>query len=148
MQILRNPRDRVVFGSGVVTMVVAVGAALVVRIVSGSPTLPELVGDNLVVLIPGDLFELGIRLLGPLAKKLLFVVLNLGLILVGGGLALALQRLDLVGPRTLDQALRSALRSIVAALLVTAALTALLGGPGALDPGLGMLVLIAVVYGV
>src|SRR5438093_12794699 len=111
MKLLDGSRARIAFGSGVVAMAVAVVLTLGVRVAAGVPTLPELVGDNLVVLIPGNLFELGISLLGPLAKKLLFVILNLGLILAGGGLAILLERANPLAPRSFHQTARAGPRA-------------------------------------
>src|SRR5438552_18653910 len=111
MKLLDGSRARIAFGSGVIAMAVAVVLTLGLRVATGTPTLPELVGDNLVVLIPGNLFEVGISLLGPLAKKLLFVILNVGLIFFGGALVLVLQRLSPSGPHAFHQSAHIGLRA-------------------------------------
>src|SRR5712691_5810575 len=87
-----NKKARSAFGAGIVAMTVAVLVALVWRVAMGVPTLPELIGDQVVALIPGHLFELGIQTFGPLAKKILFVLLTLGQVVVGGALAVFLRR--------------------------------------------------------
>jgi DMSO/TMAO reductase YedYZ molybdopterin-dependent catalytic subunit len=125
----------------------AVLAALLWRIVAGVPTLPEIVGDHLVTLIPGTFFEVGIQTLGPLAKKILFVLIMIGQILIGGGLAVVLSRLSDGAPDSIERTGRSFARAIIGALLVGGALIALIAGANAVEMGLGILALVSVVYG-
>jgi DMSO/TMAO reductase YedYZ molybdopterin-dependent catalytic subunit len=125
----------------------AVLLALLWRIVGGVPTLPEILGDHLVTLIPGNLFEVGIQTFGPLAKKILFVVLMIGQILIGGGLAVVLSRLSAGAPDSLERTERSFARAAIGALLVGGALIAVIAGANAVEVGLGMLVLVAIAYG-
>ena len=99
-------------------MTVALLLSVVVRTVVGQPTLAETIGDRVVVLIPGNLFEIGIQLFGPLAKKLLFVALSVAQVLLGGGVALALDRFRTVGPRSLTRSGAAALRATLATLVV------------------------------
>jgi DMSO/TMAO reductase YedYZ molybdopterin-dependent catalytic subunit len=98
-------------------------------------------------LIPGGLLEVGIQTFGPLAKKLLFVVLTLGQVGLGGLIgALAgpsATRYRNVGVRAAAIASRSA----GLALLVGGALITVLGGTGTLVAAATSLVVVAVVYG-
>jgi DMSO/TMAO reductase YedYZ molybdopterin-dependent catalytic subunit len=128
-------------------MTLAVLLGLIWRLVSGQPTLPELIGDHLVRLIPGEIFEVGIQTLGPLAKKVFVVALMIGQILIGGGLAIALGWFNQGAPDSLGRTGRAFGRAVVGALLAGGALTLVLGGVGAFNLGIGMLVLVAVVYG-
>jgi DMSO/TMAO reductase YedYZ molybdopterin-dependent catalytic subunit len=128
-------------------MTVTTLLALVWRLTSGQPTLPELIGDHLVRLIPGEIFEVGIQTLGPLAKKVFVVALMIGQIAVGGGLAVALSWFDQGAPNSFGRTGRFFGRAVVGALLAGGVLTFVLGGTGAFNLGIGILVLVAVVYG-
>lgn len=135
------------FVAGGLAMTAALLVALVLRVVSQQPTLQELIGAQLVLLIPGSLFEVGIRTLGPLAKKVLFVILTLGMVGVGGLLGVWLERWRPRGTRSAALAVAFFLRSFALALLVGAFLTGILGGANAFFSGLASLVLLAAVFG-
>jgi DMSO/TMAO reductase YedYZ molybdopterin-dependent catalytic subunit len=139
-------RTRSAFAAGVVAMTVAVLLALAWRLASGILTLPEIIGDHLVRLIPGELFEIGIQSLGPLAKKGFVVGLMLGQVVVGGGLAIVLARFSPGAPNARGRTERFFGRAFVGALLAEGALTLVLGGAEALNAGIVMLALVSVLY--
>ena len=100
MKSLPRSRRAVIFFLGALAMLAALLTTVVLRALTGEATAAEVVGDRVVVLIPGNLFEFGIQTFGPLAKKLLFVGLSLAQILVGGGLALVVDRVERFTPRS------------------------------------------------
>lgn len=136
------------FVAGGLAMTVAVLVVLVLRVVAQQATLPELIGDQLVRLIPGSLFEVGIQTLGPLAKKVLFVLLTLGMVGIGGLLGVWLDRWRPLGPAHLERSVGFAVRAAALALLVGGFLTGLLGGGNALFAGLGTLLIQSIVFGI
>src|SRR6266849_3643432 len=128
MSINQESRTRSPFGAGVVAMTTAVILALLGGLLSGLPTLPEIIGGHLVTLIPGEWFEVGIQTLGPLAKKVVLVLLMLGQILIGGGLALYLSRWKQDAPHSVGRTVRSLSRGAVGAFIMGGLLTLLLAG--------------------
>lgn len=65
---------------------VAAAVLLALRALVGGPSLPELIQDGVVQLLPGPLFSAALDRLGFAAKPLLFAAILLGIVLVGGAL--------------------------------------------------------------
>lgn len=148
MSAIPRSRPTGAFVAGGLAMTAAVVVALILRIVTQQPTLQETLGTQLVRLIPGSLFEVGIQTFGPLAKKILFVVLTLGVIGVGGLVGIWLEKWRPRGTRKATNFAAFLVRAFALSLLVGAFLTTVLGGGDGLIAGIGSLLLLAVVYGI
>ena len=149
------------FLAGALAAAAAVLALLLLRALAGGPSLPELVQEGIVRLMPGWLFSALLDRLRFSGKPLLFASILLGMLLVGGAigawygrrprgpiaaawlglltyLAVGLALLPLVGAGPFGSA-RSAdaplwLTSLLATALFTAALALLTARPGAVRP--------------
>ena len=72
------------FGAGAGAALAMIAVMAVLRFSFGVPSIPELLQGAFLRLVPGDLFEFMIHLLGPGAKVLLLVSVLEGMVLVGG----------------------------------------------------------------
>jgi DMSO/TMAO reductase YedYZ molybdopterin-dependent catalytic subunit len=72
------------FGAGAGAALAMIAVMGVLRFSFGVPSIPELLQGAFLRLVPGDLFEFMIHLLGPGAKVLLLVSVLEGMVLVGG----------------------------------------------------------------
>jgi DMSO/TMAO reductase YedYZ molybdopterin-dependent catalytic subunit len=72
------------FGAGAGAALAMIAVMAVLRFSFGVPSIPELLQGAFLRLVPGDLFEFMIHLLGPGAKVLLLVSILEGMVLVGG----------------------------------------------------------------
>src|SRR5438270_8937 len=92
------PSPRAGFLAGLGAGALAALVMLVLRLVLDSPSPAELLADRLTFLIPLPLFDAIIGLLGPVAKRLFFASVLVGMIGVGGLLGAMAARRHL-GPR-------------------------------------------------
>ena len=72
------------FVAGLGAGALAALAMFLLRLVVDSPSLAELLADRLTFLVPLPLFDALIALLGPLAKRLFFASVVVGMVLAGG----------------------------------------------------------------
>lgn len=72
------------FGAGSVAAAVMGIVMLVVRMAAGVPTYPELIGNTLTANVPIALFNLSTGTLGTETKPLLFSIINICMVIVGG----------------------------------------------------------------
>ncbi|HMA36974.1 MAG TPA: hypothetical protein VKY74_21140, partial [Chloroflexia bacterium] len=72
------------FGAGAGAALVMIILMALERLALGIPSIPELLQGAFLRLVPGDLFEFMIHLLGPGAKVLLLVQILEGMLLAGG----------------------------------------------------------------
>jgi DMSO/TMAO reductase YedYZ molybdopterin-dependent catalytic subunit len=80
------------FGAGVVAAALMGVAMLIVRMAAGIPSYPELIGNALSSNVPIALFNLSTGTLGTETKPLLFSIITLGMVTVGGLLGLLYTR--------------------------------------------------------
>src|SRR5436309_14394865 len=80
-----SPSSRAGFVAGAVAAGVAVLTLLLLRVVGGGPSLPELVQEGIVQLLPGALFSSLLDQLRFSGKPLLFGSIVVGMLVVGGG---------------------------------------------------------------
>src|SRR5438067_13348693 len=78
--------SRAGFVAGAVAAGVAVLTLLLLRVVGGGPSLPELVQEGIVQLLPGALFSSLLDQLRFTGKPLLFGLIVVGMLLVGAGI--------------------------------------------------------------
>ena len=75
---------RLGFTAGVVAAAVMLLAIVVLRLISGVTSLPEVVAEGLLVNMPGALFSAVLDALQHAAKPLFYVAVGIGMLLVGG----------------------------------------------------------------
>src|SRR5690348_13232151 len=76
--------QRVGFASGVVAATTMLLAIIVVRLLSGVLSLPEVVAEGLLVIMPGALFSAVLDSLQHAAKPLFYLAVVIGMLVVGG----------------------------------------------------------------
>src|SRR5438093_4248223 len=76
--------QRIGFTSGVVAAVVMLVAIVLLRVLSGVLSLPEIVAEGLLVNMPGALFSAVLDALQHAAKPLFYVAVAVGMLIVGG----------------------------------------------------------------
>src|SRR5438094_4948172 len=86
MEVSAGGSSRVGFVAGATAAAVAVLVLLLLRVVGGGPSLPELVQEGIVQLLPGALFSSLLDQLRFTGKPLLFGSIVVGMLLVGGGI--------------------------------------------------------------
>jgi len=75
---------RIGFAAGVVAAVVMLLAIVVLRVLSGVTSLPEVVAEGLLSVMPGALFSAVLDSLQQAAKPLFYLSVAIGMVLVGG----------------------------------------------------------------
>jgi DMSO/TMAO reductase YedYZ molybdopterin-dependent catalytic subunit len=75
---------RIGFAAGVVAATVMLLAIAVLRVLSGVLSLPEIVAEGLLVIMPGALFSAVLDSLQHAAKPLFYLSVGIGMLLVGG----------------------------------------------------------------
>jgi DMSO/TMAO reductase YedYZ molybdopterin-dependent catalytic subunit len=76
--------QRIGFTAGVIAAVVMLIAIIVLRLLSGVESLPEIVAEGILVNLPGALFSAVLDALQHSAKPLFYVAVGIGILLVGG----------------------------------------------------------------
>src|SRR3982074_751235 len=76
--------QRIGFAAGVVAAVVMLLAIVLLRMLSGVTSLPEIVGEGLLGVMPGALFSAVLDSLQHAAKPLFYFSVAIGMVLVGG----------------------------------------------------------------
>src|SRR5579859_915689 len=76
--------QRIGFAAGVVAAVCMLVAIVVVRLLSGVISLPEVVAEGLLVMMPGALFSAVLDNLQHAAKPLFYLAVGVGMLIVGG----------------------------------------------------------------
>jgi DMSO/TMAO reductase YedYZ molybdopterin-dependent catalytic subunit len=77
-------RQRIGFSAGVFAAVVMLLAIVVLRVLSGVTSLPEVVAEGLLGIMPGALFSAVLDSLQHAAKPLFYLSVGIGMVLVGG----------------------------------------------------------------
>jgi DMSO/TMAO reductase YedYZ molybdopterin-dependent catalytic subunit len=75
---------RIGFAAGVLAAAVMLLAIVVLRLLSGVTSLPEVVAEGLLVLMPGALFSAVLDSLQHAAKPLFYLAIGIGMLIVGG----------------------------------------------------------------
>jgi hypothetical protein len=75
---------RIGFTAGVVAGVVMLLAIVILRLLSGVVSLPEVVAEGLLVMMPGALFSAVLDSLQHAAKPLFYLAVGIGMLIVGG----------------------------------------------------------------
>src|SRR3977135_304561 len=83
-RLARYNAQRIGFTSGVVAAVVMLVAIVVLRVLSGALSLPEVFAEGLLVLMPGALFSAVLDVLQHAAKPLFYLAVVIGMLIVGG----------------------------------------------------------------
>src|SRR5215216_5746317 len=76
--------QRIGFASGVVAAMLMLLAIVVLRVLSGVVSLPEVVAEGLLLLMPGALFSAILDSLQHAAKPLFYLAVAIGMLVVGG----------------------------------------------------------------
>src|SRR5919199_5636070 len=76
--------QRLGFAAGVVAALCMLAAIVLLRPASGRPSLPEILADGILLLLPGQLFATLLDTLQHAAKPLLFLSEAVGIVVVGG----------------------------------------------------------------
>src|SRR4030088_1257450 len=76
--------QRIGFTSGVVAAAVMLVAIVILRALSGVLSLPEVLAEGLLVLMPGALFSAVLDSLQHAAKPLFYLAVCIGMVVVGG----------------------------------------------------------------
>ena len=74
------------FAAGVVAALVMLAAIVVLRLASGAISLPEIVADGFLLLLPGAVFSTILDTLQRSAKPIMYLGVAVGMVIVGGGL--------------------------------------------------------------
>src|SRR5919202_1190851 len=74
------------FAAGVVAALVMLVAIVVLRLASGAISLPEIVADGFLLLLPGAVFSTILDTLQRSAKPIMYLGVAVGMVIVGGGL--------------------------------------------------------------
>src|SRR5918911_4511175 len=74
------------FAAGVVGALVMLVAIIVLRLASGAISLPEIVANGFLLLLPGALFSTILDTLQRSAKPIMYLGVAVGMVVVGGGL--------------------------------------------------------------
>ena len=75
---------RIGFAAGVIAAALMLAAIVVLRVLSGVPSLPEVVAEGLLMNMPGALFSAVLDSLQHAAKPLFYVAVGIGALIVGG----------------------------------------------------------------
>jgi DMSO/TMAO reductase YedYZ molybdopterin-dependent catalytic subunit len=76
--------ERIGFASGVIASVCLLVAIAILRLLSGVLSLPEIVAEGLLVMMPGALFSAVLDSLQHAAKPLFYLAVGIGMLVVGG----------------------------------------------------------------
>src|SRR5215472_12010734 len=76
--------QRIGFAAGVVAAAAMLVAIVVLRLLSGVESLPEVVAEGILVNLPGALFSAVLDALQHSAKPLFYVAIAIGILIVGG----------------------------------------------------------------
>jgi DMSO/TMAO reductase YedYZ molybdopterin-dependent catalytic subunit len=76
--------QRIGFTAGVAAAIVMLVAIVVIRAISGVISLPEVVAEGILVMLPGALFSAVLDSLQHAAKPLFYLAVGIGMLLVGG----------------------------------------------------------------
>src|SRR5918911_4069712 len=74
------------FAAGVVAALVMLVAIVMLRLASGTLSLPEVVADGFLLLLPGAVFSTILDTLQRSAKPIMYLGVAVGMVIVGGGL--------------------------------------------------------------
>src|SRR5919202_1449826 len=74
------------FAAGVVAALLMLLAVVLLRLASGTISLPEIVADGFLLLLPGAAFSTILDSLQRSAKPILYLGVAVGMVIVGGGL--------------------------------------------------------------
>src|ERR687883_192619 len=74
------------FAAGVVAALVMLVAIVLLRLASGAISLPEIVADGFLLLLPGAVFSAILDTLQRSAKPIMYLGVAVGMVIVGGGL--------------------------------------------------------------
>src|SRR5882724_4728744 len=80
----RYNAQRIGFAAGVIAAVAMLIAVVVLRALSGVVSLPEVIADGVLTLLPGALFSTVLDALQRSAKPLFYVAVVVGMLIVGG----------------------------------------------------------------
>jgi hypothetical protein len=106
----------------------ALAVALVLRLITGIPSIAELIGEAVTYLLPVPVFDALLGIFGPAAKPLLVVGVALGALVAASGLGILAARIGRTRPRASLIGLVGALAGASAVpLLLAAPATALIG---------------------
>src|SRR5260370_39196527 len=86
-RLARYNAQRIGFTSGVVAAAVMLLAIVLLRVLSGVLSLPEIVAEGLLVLMPGALFSAGLDVFQDAGQTVVFLAAVLWLLRVGGRLS-------------------------------------------------------------
>src|SRR5713226_7049922 len=75
---------RIGFAAGVIAAALMLAAIIVLRVLSGVPSLPEVVADGVLAIMPGALFSAVLDSLQHAAKPLFYLAVGIGMVVVGG----------------------------------------------------------------
>src|ERR1700704_628436 len=75
---------RIGFAAGVIAAALMLTAIVVLRVVSGVMSLPEVIAEGLLVNMPGALFSAVLDSLQHAAKPLFYLAVAIGMLIVGG----------------------------------------------------------------
>src|SRR5207244_7035899 len=75
---------RIGFAAGVAAAAIMLLAIVLVRLLSGVMSLPEVVAEGLLMLLPGVLFSAVLDSLQHAAKPLFYLAVGIGILIVGG----------------------------------------------------------------
>src|SRR5919198_184707 len=76
--------QRLGFSAGVIAAAAMLVAIVVLRVLSGALSLPEVVAEGLLTLMPGALFSAVLDSLQRAAKPLFYLAVAIGMLVVGG----------------------------------------------------------------
>jgi DMSO/TMAO reductase YedYZ molybdopterin-dependent catalytic subunit len=80
----RYNAHRIGFASGVIAALLMLAAIVVLRVISGVVSLPEVVAEGLLTIMPGALFSAVLDSLQHAAKPLFYLAVGIGAVIVGG----------------------------------------------------------------
>src|SRR6266849_413908 len=83
-RLARYNAQRIGFTSGVVAAAIMLVAIVLLRVLSGVMSLPEVVAEGLLVIMPGALFSAVLDALQHAAKPLFYLAVGVGMLVVGG----------------------------------------------------------------
>src|SRR5450432_351584 len=84
LRLAKYNSQRIGFASGVIAAVCMLLAIAVLRLLSGVTSLPEVVAEGVLVMLPGALFSAVLDSLQHAAKPLFYVAVGIGMLVVGG----------------------------------------------------------------
>jgi DMSO/TMAO reductase YedYZ molybdopterin-dependent catalytic subunit len=80
----RYNSQRIGFAAGVVAAALMLAAIIVLRVLSGVPSLPEVIADGVLAILPGAIFSAVLDSMQHAAKPLFYLAVGIGALIVGG----------------------------------------------------------------